>query len=87
MGAITLNANYVTSKYTVAGAAVGEATQLAIQGMYAMSKRTDLYATYAVTDNSVGATYGLGNGAGRMVAVNGAAAKSTGMQIGMRHNF
>jgi predicted porin len=87
MGAITLNANYITSKYTVAGAATGEATQLAIQGMYAMSKRTDLYATYAVTDNSVGTTYGLGNGAGRMVTVNGAAAKSTGMQIGMRHNF
>jgi predicted porin len=87
MGAITLNVNHVTSKYTVAGAATGEATQLAIQGMYAMSKRTDLYATYAVTDNSVGATYGLGNGGGRMVAVNGAAAKSTGMQIGMRHNF
>ncbi len=87
MGAITLNANYITSKYTVAGVETGKATQLALQGMYAMSKRTDLYATYAVTDNSVGSTYGLGNGAGRMVAVNGAAAKSTGMQIGMRHNF
>eukprot|EP01030_Chromulinospumella_sphaerica_P010932 gene10932-10737_t len=36
------------------------------------NKRTDLYATYAVTDNSVGNAYGLGNGAGRMVAVNGA---------------
>ena len=87
MGAYTLNVNHVTSKYTLAGAEVSKATQLAIQGMYAMSKRTDLYATYAVTDNSVGTSYGLGNGGGRMVAVNGAAAKSTGMQIGMRHNF
>ena len=87
MGAYTLNVNHVTSKYTLAGAQVSKATQLAIQGMYAMSKRTDLYATYAVTDNSVGKSYGLGNGAGRMVTVANAGDSSTGIQIGMRHNF
>ena len=87
MGAYTLNVNHVTSKYTVAGVETGKATQLAIQGMYAMSKRTDLYATYAVTDNSVGKSYGLGNGAGRMVTVANAGDSSTGIQIGMRHNF
>ena len=87
LGAYTLNANYITSKYTVAAVETGKATQLAIQGMYAVSKRTDLYATYAVTDNSVGTSYGLGNGSGRMVAVQGTDAKSVGMQFGVRHNF
>ena len=87
LGAYTLNANYITSKYTVADVETAKATQLAIQGMYAVSKRTDLYATYAVTDNSVGSSYGLGNGAGRMVTVQGTDAKSVGMQFGVRHNF
>lgn len=86
-GAYKLNANYITSKYTLGGAETGKATQLAIQGMYAMSKRTDLYATYAIVDNSVGTSYGLGNGAGRMVTVNGTDAKSTAYQVGIRHNF
>ena len=87
LGAYTVNANYITSEYTVAGTTTAKATQLALQGVYAMSKRTALYATYAVTDNSVGNAYGLGNGAARVVTVNGAAAKSTGYQLGMRHSF
>lgn len=86
-GAYKLNVNHITSKYSAAGTQTGKATQLAIQGLYAVSKRTDLYATYAVTDNSQGKLYGLGNGAGRMVTVSNAGDKSTGYQIGMRHNF
>jgi len=91
MGAITLNANYTTSKNTVAGALAGKATQMGLQALYAMSKRTDLYINYAVTDNGTegtsGKVYGLGNGAGRLVAVGAAGDKSTAYQIGMRHNF
>jgi predicted porin len=95
MGAITLNANYTTSKYTVAGALAGKATQMGLQALYAMSKRTDLYINYAVTDNdtagtgptSAGKIYGLGNGAGRLVAVGAVGGNSTAYQIGMRHNF
>jgi predicted porin len=91
MGAITLNANYTTSKYTVAGALAGKATQMGLQALYAMSKRTDLYINYAVTDNGTegtsGKVYGLGNGAGRMVAVGAVGGNSTAYQIGMRHNF
>jgi predicted porin len=56
-----------------------------------MSKRTDLYINYAVTDNGTegtsGKVYGLVNGAGRLVTVGTAGDKSTGYQIGMRHNF
>ena len=40
-----------------------------------------------MTDNSQGKLYGLGNGGGRMVTVSNAGDKSTGYQIGMRHNF
>jgi len=87
MGATTLNANYTTSKYTVAGTETGKASQVSLQALYAMSKRTDLYANYAVTDNSVGKTYGIGNGSGRAVTVSNNGDKSTGYQIGMRHNF
>jgi len=87
MGATTLNANYTTSKYTVTGVETGKATQVSLQALYAMSKRTDLYANYAVTDNSVGKTYGIGNGGGRAVTVSNNGDKSTGYQIGMRHNF
>ncbi|MGV0962196.1 MAG: porin, partial [Limnohabitans sp.] len=86
-GAYKLNANYITSKYTLGGADTGKANQLAIQGMYAMSKRTDLYATYAIVDNSLGKSYGLGNGAGRMVTVSNNGDKSTAYQVGIRHNF
>ncbi len=91
MGAITLNANYTTSKNTIAGALAGKATQMGLQALYAMSKRTDLYINYAVTDNGTegtsGKVYGLVNGAGRLVTVANAGDKSTGYQIGMRHNF
>lgn len=86
-GPYKLNANYVTSKYTLGGVDTSKGNQLALQGMYALSKRTDLYATYAVTKNTLGKSYGLGNGAGRMVAVSNNEDKSTGIQIGMRHAF
>jgi predicted porin len=82
-----INGTYTTSKYTIAGTENAKATQIGLQGMYALSKRTDLYANYAVTDNSVGTAYGVVNGSGRPVAVQGTEAKTTGMQIGMRHNF
>jgi predicted porin len=90
MGATTLNANYTTSKYTVAGAVGGKGTQIGLQALYAMSKRTDLYVNYAVTDNGTegtGKVYGIGNGSGRVVNVSNAGDKSTAYQIGMRHNF
>jgi predicted porin len=87
MGATTLNATYTASKYTVSGTETGKATQIGLQALYAMSKRTDLYVNYAVTDNSVGKTYGIGNGSGRAVTVAANGDKSTAYQIGMRHNF
>ena len=95
MGATTLNASYTTSKYTVNGAMSstaggGKGTQLGLQAIHALSKRTDVYVNYAVTDNTTdgtGKVYGIGNGSGRVVNVSNAGDKSTGFQIGMRHNF
>jgi len=78
---------YIASKYTVAGTEAGKGTQIGLQALYSMSKRTDLYVNYAVTDNSLGAVYGVANGAGRPVAVDTASPKTTAYQIGMRHNF
>jgi len=85
--ALKINGTYITSKYTIAGATSSKASQLGLQALYSMSKRTDLYANYALTDNSVGAGYGIVNGAGRPVAVQGTDAKSTGYQVCVRHNF
>jgi predicted porin len=85
MGALTLNGTYTTSKYTSGGSLSGKADQIGLQALYSLSKRTDLYANYAVTDNSTGTHYGIGNGSGRVVTVDGS--KSTGYQVGVRHNF
>jgi GBP family porin len=88
MGAVTLNANYTKSKYTAAGTVSGKGTQLSLQALYALSKRTDMYAGYSVVDNTdTNKYYGLGNGSGRMVTVADAGGKSTAYQVGIRHNF
>ncbi len=84
-GALKVNGTYTKSKYRVAGTLTAAASQLGVQALYSLSKRTDLYANYAVTDNSTGTSYGIGNGSGRLVTVSGN--KTTGYQAGIRHNF
>jgi len=86
-GAYKLNANYSASEYTSAANVVSKGNMWSLQGMYALSKRTDLYVAYAQVKNTSGvATYGIGNGSGRVVN-NAAADTVTAYQIGMRHNF
>jgi len=93
MGATTFNATYTSSTYTLNGAIGtlgGKGTQLGLQAIHALSKRTDVYFNYAVTDNATdgkGTIYGIGNGSGRVVNVSTAGDKSSGYQIGVRHNF
>jgi len=87
MGAVTLNTNYTTSTYTSAANAESKGTQISLQAMYALSKRTDLYANYVNIKNKAGGTnYGIGNGSGRLVAAV-ANETATAYQIGVRHNF
>lgn len=58
-----------------------DATQVAVGGVYNLSKRTALYATYSMLDNKSGASYTVGSGA---VA---AGKDSTGIEAGLRHSF
>jgi len=63
MGALTLKASYITKK--VEGEKAG--TQTAVGGVYDLSKRTSLYATYSVLSNEAG----FGNTVGSAVASTG----------------
>jgi len=82
---LKVNGTRISSTYSIAGTTNSKATQTGLQLLKSLSKRTDLYANYAVTDNSVGTAYGIVNGSSRPVAVSGT--KTTGYQIGMRHSF
>ncbi|MEY2619825.1 MAG: hypothetical protein RL522_2827 [Pseudomonadota bacterium] len=86
-GALKINGTYISSKYTVAGTLDSKASQLGLQALYSLSKRTDVYLNYAVTDNSTGKAYGIGNGSGRLATVDNNGDKSTAYQVGIRHNF
>jgi len=82
-----INGTYTMSKLTVAGTVTGKGTQLGLQALYSLSKRTDLYANYALTDNTLGKSYGVVNGAARLVTVANALDNTTAYQVGVRHNF
>jgi len=87
MGAVTLNATMATSERSAAGSVNAKGKQIGMQALYALSKRTDLYANYATTTNSLGKIYGIGNGSSRLATVVTDLDKSTAYQLGMRHNF
>jgi len=78
MGALTLKATYISKK--VEGEKAG--TQTAVGGVYDLSKRTSLYATYSTLKNEAG----FGNVVGSAVASTGGAT-SKGFDIGVKHNF
>lgn len=80
IGADTILASYIRRKDNIAGAggASANAGQIALGYVHNLSKRTDLYAMYARTDNDAGA------------ALNGAAfagADPSTFMAGMRHRF
>lgn len=60
-----------------------DADKYAIGYVHNMSRRTALYGTVAHIRNKGGATFGLSGGASGMAA----GAKSTGMEVGIRHSF
>jgi predicted porin len=84
MGATTLKASYTTKKV---GTTVGSysidtkaGNQFAVGAVYDLSKRTSVYATYAVLKNEAGFANNVG------VAANGGD-KSKGFEMGVKHNF
>jgi predicted porin len=86
-GKVTINATMASSERSAAGTVDAKGKQTGLQALYALSKRTDLYANYASTTNGLGKAYGIGNGSGRLAAVDNNLDKSTAYQIGMRHSF
>jgi len=85
MGAINLKASYAASTQNtgVAAAPDTKGTLLGLGVDYAFSKRTTAYATYAKVENKDGgATYSTGGGLS--TAANNS---STGLAIGVKHNF
>jgi len=87
MGATTLKASYNwgTRNSTTAGAADLKANQLAIGANYALSKRTQLYATYSALTAKNGATAALATVSKASSLTE--SKKSTGYDLGLAHSF
>jgi predicted porin len=79
MGALTLKASYVTRKYE----AEKVGNQVAIGGVYDLSKRTSLYGTYSVLSNEN--TYGMNVGSAAASGFTGVDSK--GFEFGVKHSF
>ena len=80
MGAAEIRASFTQSNGKGA-ISTRDATQIAVGGIYNLSKRTALYATFSQLDNKSGASYTVGSGS---VA---AGKDSTGFEAGLRHSF
>ncbi len=80
IGATTLKASYTTKKVGNALASIKAGNQFAVGAVYDLSKRTSVYATYAVLDNEAGFANNVG------VAANGGN-KSKGFETGVKHSF
>jgi predicted porin len=87
MGATTLKASYNwgTRNSTTAGAADLKANQLALGANYALSKRTQVYATYSTLTAKNGATAALATVSNASSTTE--SKKSTGYDIGLSHSF
>jgi predicted porin len=78
VGALTLKASYVSRK---ADEKIGN--QFAVGGVYDLSKRTSVYATYSVLKNEEG----LGMSVGSAAASDFTGLKSKGFEAGIKHSF
>ncbi len=87
MGATTLKASYNwgSRNSTTAGAADLKANQLAVGANYALSKRTQLYATYSTLTAKNGATAALATVSNASSTTQ--SKKSSGYDIGLSHSF
>ena len=82
VGAVTLKAAYIDKKADLGAGSIKAGTQFALGGVYDLSKRTAVYATYAELKNEAG----FGNSVGSAAASAGGV-KSKGYDIGVRHSF
>jgi predicted porin len=87
IGAGTIKASYSSSEQDGGNVRPsGDASMLAIGYVYDLSKRTALYAHYAVIDNDTGVRYVVPGGKDR-TANNATGFGSQGMEFGIRHSF
>jgi predicted porin len=89
MGATTLKASYNwgNRNSTTAGAADLKASQIAVGANYALSKRTQVYATYSTLTAKNGATAALATVSNASAANGSDSKKSSGYDIGIAHSF
>jgi predicted porin len=89
MGATTLKASYNwgSRNSPTAGAADLKASQLAIGANYALSKRTQLYATYSTLTAKNGASAALATASNASAANGSDKKKSSGYDFGLAHSF
>ena len=85
VGAGDVLASLDESKFGMGDAAAPRAKQYAIGYTYSLSKRTNLYASYAHVSNDVGSTRAVGEATDGFTGVSGQG--STGMAVGIRHDF
>jgi predicted porin len=85
MGATTLKASYNWGSRAVAGAADLKANQLSLGANYALSKRTQVYATYSTLTAKNGATAALATSS--LASSATVSKKSSGYDIGLSHAF
>jgi predicted porin len=79
MGQGLVRASYSTTEVDVAGCAASK--QIALGYVHNLSKRTQVYATYARVTNDNGANFALN------ASTTAANASSSGMDFGIKHNF
>ena len=83
VGALTLKATYITKTADSGGISVDAGNQTAFGGVYDLSKRTSVYATYSKLDNKAG----FGNGVGSAAVSDFTGLSSTGFEMGVKHSF
>jgi predicted porin len=79
MGALTLKASFVTRSL----GSDKVADQVAFGGVYDLSKRTSVYATYSTLNNEAG--YGMNVGSALASDFSGLTSK--GFEAGVKHSF
>lgn len=65
------------------GASIGGANKFMVGGIYNLSRRTGIYATYATLENRDGAAFATFPG----ISVSDVNARSSGFDVGIRHAF
>ena len=84
MGQAELHATYVKANQSGAGTDANDASQIALGGVYNLSKRSALYATYSRISNKGTQSFAVGPTS----SVSGLAGNSSsGIEFGVRHSF